>query len=103
MRRCGEECGFLPTSIFLRLARERFHYDAAALKRCIESVSSSLSRLVSKQKLTEQAKAAALAAIKTTTELKELSGADFIIEAAKPPRWPLFTWYYHYYYLHEMP
>ena len=57
--------------------------DAAALKRCIESVSSSLSRLVSKQKLTEEAKAAALAAIKTTTELKQTKTTLEATTAAK--------------------
>ena len=56
--------------------------DPAALKRCMDAVSSSLTRLVGKQKLTEAQMAAALAAIRTTTELKDLSGADFIIEAA---------------------
>jgi 3-hydroxybutyryl-CoA dehydrogenase len=48
----------------------------------MDAVSSSLTRLVGKQKLTEAQMAAALAAIRTTTELKDLSGADFIIEAA---------------------
>ena len=56
--------------------------DPAALKRCVAQVSSSLTRLVDKQKLTESAKAAALAAIRTTADIKDLSGADFIIEAA---------------------
>jgi 3-hydroxybutyryl-CoA dehydrogenase len=56
--------------------------DEAALKRGIDTISSSLARLVSKEKTTEAAKTAALAAIKTTTDLAALSAADFIIEAA---------------------
>ena len=56
--------------------------DPAALKRCVDAVSSSLARMVSKQKLTEAAKEAALAAIRTTTDIKDLAKADFIIEAA---------------------
>ena len=56
--------------------------DDAAVKRGIDAISSSLSRLVGKQKIAEADKSAALAAIATTTDIKQLAQADFIIEAA---------------------
>jgi 3-hydroxybutyryl-CoA dehydrogenase len=56
--------------------------DQAVLTRSTESISSSLAKLVAKQKLTEAAKTAALAAITTTTDASQLATADFIIEAA---------------------
>jgi 3-hydroxybutyryl-CoA dehydrogenase len=56
--------------------------DQAALTRSTEAISSSLAKLVAKQKLTEAAKIAALAAITTTTDASKLATADFIIEAA---------------------
>ena len=56
--------------------------DPAAPKRCMDAAPSQPHALVGKQKLTEAQMAAAMAAIRTTTELKDLSGADFIIEAA---------------------
>ncbi|MEH2474276.1 3-hydroxybutyryl-CoA dehydrogenase [Nitrobacteraceae bacterium AZCC 2161] len=56
--------------------------DESALKRGMASISSSLSRLVGKEKMTEEAKTAALSLIRTTTDLRDLSEADFIIEAA---------------------
>jgi len=56
--------------------------DEGALKRGLESISSSLSRLVAREKLTEAGKTAALGAISTTTDPGKLAPADFIIEAA---------------------
>ena len=53
-----------------------------ALARATKSIAASLSKLVEKQKLAETAKSAALAAITTTTDIKALAAADFIIEAA---------------------
>ena len=56
--------------------------DQAALTRSTQSIADSLTKLVARQKLTEDVKTAALAAITTTTDTARLAGADFIIEAA---------------------
>ncbi|WP_315834401.1 3-hydroxybutyryl-CoA dehydrogenase [Bradyrhizobium prioriisuperbiae] len=53
-----------------------------ALARAIKSITASLSKLVEKQKIEDSVKTAALASITTTTEMKALASADFIIEAA---------------------
>ena len=54
----------------------------AACARGLAAVSSSLDRLVKKDKMTAAQKEAALALIKTTTNPADLSAADYIIEAA---------------------
>ncbi len=56
--------------------------DQAALTRSTQSIADSLTKLVARQKLTEDVKSAALAAITTTTDATRLGTADFIIEAA---------------------
>jgi 3-hydroxybutyryl-CoA dehydrogenase len=56
--------------------------DEAALARATKSIADSLTKLVARQKLTEDVKTAALAAISTTTDIAKLAAADFIIEAA---------------------
>jgi len=56
--------------------------DQAALTRSTQSIADSLTKLVARQKLTEDVKKKALAAITTTTDAAKLSAADFIIEAA---------------------
>jgi len=56
--------------------------DQAALTRSTQSIGDSLTKLVARQKLTEDVKTAALAAITTTTDAAKLAAADFIIEAA---------------------
>ncbi len=56
--------------------------DQAALTRSTQSIADSLTKLVARQKLTEDVKTKALAAITTTTDAAKLSTADFIIEAA---------------------
>jgi 3-hydroxybutyryl-CoA dehydrogenase len=56
--------------------------DEAALARSTRSIADSLTKLVARQKLTEEVKTAALAAITTTTDAGKLAAADFIIEAA---------------------
>ena len=56
--------------------------EQAALTRSTQSIADSLSKLVARQKLTEDVKTKALAAITTTTDAAKLSAADFIIEAA---------------------
>ncbi len=54
----------------------------AAVQRGLKTVDASLERLVKKEKLTADAKAAALAHIKTAAELNAVRGSDLIIEAA---------------------
>jgi 3-hydroxybutyryl-CoA dehydrogenase len=56
--------------------------DSAALTRSTQSIADSLTRLVARQKLTEEVKTKALANISTTTDAAKLATADFIIEAA---------------------
>lgn len=54
----------------------------AALDRALATISGSYDRLIKKEKMTAEQKAAALARIKTATELAALKDADLIIEAA---------------------
>lgn len=55
---------------------------ATALQRGLKTVDGSLDRLVKKEKMTAEAKAAALALIKTATDTDAVRGCDLIIEAA---------------------
>jgi 3-hydroxybutyryl-CoA dehydrogenase len=52
------------------------------VQRGLATITGSLDRLIKKEKLTPEAKAAALARITTTTDLQVLSSCDLIIEAA---------------------
>ena len=54
----------------------------AAVQRGLKTVDGSLERLVKKEKMTAEAKAAALGHIKTATEVNAVRGSDLIIEAA---------------------
>jgi 3-hydroxybutyryl-CoA dehydrogenase len=54
----------------------------AALDRALATISGSYDRLIKKEKMTAEQKAAALARIKTATELAALKDCDLIIEAA---------------------
>ena len=54
----------------------------AAVARGMSTVSSSLERLVNKQKMTEQDREAALARITPTTDNGKLGSCDLVIEAA---------------------
>lgn len=56
--------------------------DQAALTRSTQTIADSLTKLVARQKLTEEVKTSALAAITTTTDAAKLAAADFVIEAA---------------------
>lgn len=53
-----------------------------ALSAAIASIQSNLDRQVSRQKITEAEKTAALARIRTTQELAQLGSSDLVIEAA---------------------
>ncbi len=54
----------------------------AALDRAMATISGSYDRLIKKEKMTSEQKAAALGRIRTATELAALKDADLIIEAA---------------------
>jgi len=54
----------------------------AALKRGVAAIDGSLERLVKKDRLSAADKSAALARIRTSTDLESLKGADLVIEAA---------------------
>ena len=54
----------------------------AAVQKGIATVSGSLDRLVKKEKMTVEQKAAAMARIKATTQMADMQGVDIVIEAA---------------------
>jgi len=54
----------------------------AAVDKGLATVSGSLDRLIKKEKLTADQKTAALARIKTSTEMRALVGSQLVIEAA---------------------
>ena len=54
----------------------------AALERGVATISGSLDRLVKKEKITAEIKAAAMARVKATSTLADLAACDYVIEAA---------------------
>ncbi len=56
--------------------------NAAALEKGVAAVSGSLDRLLKKEKITAEQKTAAMAKIKTTSNLADLVACDYVIEAA---------------------
>jgi 3-hydroxybutyryl-CoA dehydrogenase len=56
--------------------------NAAALEKGVATVSGSLDRLLKKEKITADQKAAAIAKITTTSTLADLASCDYVIEAA---------------------
>ncbi|MBP7489626.1 3-hydroxybutyryl-CoA dehydrogenase [Azospira oryzae] len=54
----------------------------AAVQKGVATISGSLDRLIKKEKMTAEQKAAALAKIQTATDVAALKGVDLIIEAA---------------------
>jgi 3-hydroxybutyryl-CoA dehydrogenase len=56
--------------------------NAAALEKGVATVSGSLDRLLKKEKITAEQKAAAMSKIKTTSTLADLASCDYVIEAA---------------------
>ena len=54
----------------------------AAVQKGLNTISGSLDRLVKKEKMTAEQKAAAMARIKATTKLADVAGSDIVIEAA---------------------
>ena len=56
--------------------------NAAALAKGVANISGSLDRLLKKEKITAEQKAAAMARVKTTQTLADLAACDYVIEAA---------------------
>jgi len=56
--------------------------NAAALERGVTTISGSLDRLLKKEKITAEQKAAAMARIKTSGTMAALASCDYVIEAA---------------------
>ena len=56
--------------------------NAAALEKGVANISGSLARLLKKEKITAEQKAAAMARVKTTQTLADLAACDYVIEAA---------------------
>ena len=54
----------------------------AALEKGLATISGSLDRLVKKEKITAEIRAAAVARVKTTSTLADLAACDYVIEAA---------------------
>ena len=54
----------------------------AAVQKGVATISGSLDRLVKKEKMTAEQKAAAMGQVKATTRMGDLAGADIVIEAA---------------------
>jgi len=54
----------------------------AALEKGLATISGSLDRLVKKEKIIAEVKAAAMARVKTTSTLADLAACDYVIEAA---------------------
>ena len=54
----------------------------AAVQKGVATISGSLDRLVKKEKMTAEQKAAAMARISSTTQMADLKGVDIVIEAA---------------------
>ena len=54
----------------------------SALRQGVKTVSSSLDRMIKKEKITEEQKAGAMARISTTNEMPVLADCDLVIEAA---------------------
>jgi 3-hydroxybutyryl-CoA dehydrogenase len=59
-----------------------FDISAASLDKGLGTISSSCDRLIKKNTLTEDQKKSMLSKIKATTEMKDLSDCDFVVEAA---------------------
>lgn len=56
--------------------------NGAALEKALKTVASSLDRLIKKGTMTEEQKSMALARIRTTTDIADLTKTDLVIEAA---------------------
>jgi 3-hydroxybutyryl-CoA dehydrogenase len=54
----------------------------AAVQKGVATISGSLDRLVKKEKMTAEQKAAAMALVKATTSMADMAGVDIVIEAA---------------------
>ena len=56
--------------------------DEALVSKGLEAISKNLDRLVKKGKIDDSEKAAVISRIRTTTDVSDMSGVDFVVEAA---------------------
>lgn len=74
--------GIAQTCAMSGFAAVMLDINEAAIQKGWATITNSLDRLIKKEKISEEQKAAALALIKTTTDMADMSGVDIVIEAA---------------------
>ncbi|AJP49053.1 3-hydroxybutyryl-CoA dehydrogenase [Rugosibacter aromaticivorans] len=74
--------GIAQTCAMSGFAAVMLDINEAALQKGLATITNSLDRLIKKEKISEEQKSAALALIKTTTGMADMSGVDIVIEAA---------------------
>jgi 3-hydroxybutyryl-CoA dehydrogenase len=74
--------GIAQTCAMSGFATVMLDINEAAIQKGLATITNSLDRLIKKEKISEAQKAAALALIKTTTAMADMSGVDIVIEAA---------------------
>ncbi|MDO9449200.1 MAG: 3-hydroxybutyryl-CoA dehydrogenase [Rugosibacter sp.] len=74
--------GIAQTCAMSGFATVMLDINEAAIQKGLATITNSLDRLIKKEKISEEQKAAALARIKTTSDMADMSGVDIVIEAA---------------------
>lgn len=74
--------GIAQTCAMSGFATVMLDINEAAIQKGLATITNSLDRLIKKEKISEEQKTAALARIKTTTDIADMSGVDIVIEAA---------------------
>lgn len=74
--------GIAQTCAMSGFATVMLDINEAAIQKGWATITNSLDRLIKKEKISEEQKTAALARIKTTTDIADMSGVDIVIEAA---------------------
>lgn len=74
--------GIAQTCAMSGFATVMLDINEAAIQKGLATITNSLDRLIKKEKISEEQKATALALIKTTTDMADMSGVDIVIEAA---------------------
>ncbi len=74
--------GIAQTCAMSGFATVMLDINEAAIQKGLATITNSLDRLIKKEKISEEQKTAALARIKTTTDISNMSGVDIVIEAA---------------------
>lgn len=74
--------GIAQTCAMSGFATVMLDINEAAIQKGLATITNSLDRLIKKEKISEEQKTAALARIKTTSDMADMSGVDIVIEAA---------------------